>query len=527
YQTSAVTGERLSQGFATAVGALRDCETDGCAGAVDTGDAGAVVVDTAAGRQKVIGFGAAFTDAAAENFYKLPEAARDRFMNAFFGPAGIGYTLGRVPMNSCDFGREHYNFDDVPGDFELRHFDDKVSHDRLEKIPMLREALARAPDSLKLFVSPWSPPAWMKQPVNNNQSMIQSAWPQGLLDDPATKRAWAKYFSKFIDAYKGVGLPIWGLTVQNEPENPGPWEACVYNPASMRDFVRDYLGPEIRRRHRTVKIMAYDHNRDHLKDWTRTIFADEAAAAYVDGMAYHWYFGGLDRGLDGAYGWSQLGEALALMPEGKFLLSSESCNCPQVDHTFWGSWSRAEKMAHDVVAGLNGGSAGWVDWNILLDFDGGPNWVGNLCDTPVYCTEDFSDVVFSPMFYYMGQVSRFLRPGSTVLATTAVGNFTDGGARPSGVLIGYEASSYKCEGSVRQRWQLTQEGNLMMLDMMTEGIQYWAPVCLARGVAPHTLAVQTVVCSSADAGVYFLGDDGSLVLDGIASFPDTPAPTAA
>ncbi|CAN0251052.1 unnamed protein product, partial [Ectocarpus fasciculatus] len=209
-----------------------DEEEEATAVCAERGVSGTVVVESDEKLQEIIGFGGAFTDAATINLFKLPEDVQEKVMDAYFGPNGIEYSVGRIPMGSCDFSVEQYSFDEVPGDYNLTHFDDGVEKDTAQRIPMLLEALARRED-LKLFTSPWSPPAWMKEPKDGIQSMVESASPQGLLADPGVHAAWALFFSRFISAYKEQGVDLWGLTIQNESENPGPWEACVYTPSSQ------------------------------------------------------------------------------------------------------------------------------------------------------------------------------------------------------------------------------------------------------------------------------------------------------
>ncbi|KAG5187979.1 Glucosylceramidase, family GH30 [Tribonema minus] len=481
---------------------------------------GRIDVDSTASYQEIVGFGAAFTDSATINFYKLPKEAQDFVIDAYFGPDGIGYTIGRIPMGSCDFSVEQYNYDDVPGDYSMEHFDNNIEYDQKQRVPMIKEALKRQPN-LKLFMSPWSPPAWMKYPTKDKdgvyrQSMIESSYPQGLLDDPRVKHAWALYFSKFISAYKALGVDMWGVTIQNEPENPGPWEACVYNASSTGAFLRDHLGPVLREDHPELQIMAYDHNKDHMVAWTQILMHDPATAKYLDGMAFHWYYGGMDRGLDGSYGWGNVEEAGALLlPHGKFMLSSESCHCPFVDHTLDGSWARAEHLAHDVLADLEAGAGGWVDWNIFLDYDGGPNHAGNLCDVPIYANEDHSGAVVGPMYHFMGHVSRFVPPGSRRIASHARGAYGAGtlGSRASGVLRGFEASLAPCDGSVRQRWALLPDGRVQLVDQLTEYFQYWKPVCLGSAPDVWTRVVTIVACDEPTAGVFSRADSGALRLD--------------
>eukprot|EP00903_Cladosiphon_okamuranus_P018045 g16606.t1 len=488
------------------------------------GEWGTVVVETEEKLQTMIGFGGAFTDAATINFFKMPEDVQEKVLDAYFGPNGIEYSVGRIPMGSCDFSVETYSFDDVPGDYNLTHFDDGVKRDTVQRIPMLLEALERRPD-LQLFISPWSPPAWMKVPKHGVQSMIESASPQGLLPDPRVHAAWAHFFSRFISAYKAQGVELWGLTIQNESENGGPWEACIYTPSSQADFIRDYLGPVIRRDHPDMKIMAFDHNRDHLVAWAKEMMRDDETSQYLDGMGFHWYVGTGQRLLDGSIGWGAVNTTHGILSEDKFMLSTESCNCPNVAHSLEDGWKRAEHVAHDMIAGVNSWSTGWIDWNLMLDYDGGPNHAGNLCDSPVVSDKNHTDVIFQPMFYYLGHMSKFAQPGSRRLKSHVTGVYQKGGGGPSTVIPGYEGTLYGCEGSVRQSWELSATGKVSLADYYGAEYDWFEPVCLSRKLELSTQAVTLVPCDSSESGI-FVHDrqTGHLVLQEEASWPPSDFP---
>ena len=121
-------------------------------------------IDSLTKYQNIVGFGGAFTQASAFNFYKLPKEVRDRVIQLYFGANGIGLTLGRIHINSCDFSTSSYSFDEVPGDVELLHFDNAVTQDQTELLPFIRAAAAASAHPIRLLASPWSPPAWMKVP---------------------------------------------------------------------------------------------------------------------------------------------------------------------------------------------------------------------------------------------------------------------------------------------------------------------------------------------------------------------------
>jgi len=307
---------------------------------------------------------------------------------------------------------------------DLVHFDNTVQHDvDNSMIPFMAAAQQKVKArgaELKLLASPWSPPAWMKVPVPvwwdaKNQSQVRSARPNGLL--PEMQRPWAKYFSKWITAYKSHGIDIWAVTVQNEPEAAPNWEAMLWTPEFMATFVRDHLGPVLEADHPSVGIFGFDHNKDHVVGWTQGLYADEAAKKYMRGVAVHWY-----GGLNGA----NLDAAHAIAPE-KEILATEACNCignvvlrtPSL--AAW--WTRAELLALDMIEDLKHWATGWIDWNLIVSPQGGPNHLKNLCDAniiadPQNTTGFGTNFIKQASFYYMGQFSRYLRPGMRAVKLT-------------------------------------------------------------------------------------------------------------
>lgn len=250
--------------------------------------------------------------------------------------------------------------------------------------------------------------------------MDSSAEPNGLREDVRVLDAWALYFSKFATAYAAAGAPLWGFTVQNEPEFAAEWEACAYNESFMMSFVGHHLGPRLAADHPGMKIMAYDHNKDDLPKWVAAMENSSAPAArYLDGFAFHWYAGSNERMLDGTYGYANLRRMRKrLSPRGMFLLGAEACECPGVAQGA-NAWIRAERYAHDILHDLISGVAGWTDWNLLLDSRGGPNHLANNCDAPVICDPDHAAVRLQPTYHVLGHFSRHLPPGSRAVASYA------------------------------------------------------------------------------------------------------------
>jgi glucosylceramidase len=355
-----------------------------------------VLVDPSKTFQTILGFGGAFTEAAAVTFAKLGPASREKFLRETFDPEnGNGYTLCRTHMNSCDFSTGNYAYDETPGDMELRHF--SIDRDRKALIPLIRAAEKTARRPLTLFSSPWSPPAWMKTNGEMNHG--------GKLK-PECRAAWAEYFCRTVLEYRKEGIAIWGVTVQNEPEATQTWDSCVYTPEEERDFVRDFMGPAFEKRGLSdVKIIVYDHNRNRIVEWAKTLYDDPAASRYVWGTGFHWYSG--DH-------FDNVGLVHDLYPD-KQLLFTEGCFYPFAWKNL-GDWAAGETYARSMIQDLNHWTVGWVDWNLLLDETGGPNHVGNFCFAPVHADTRADTLAFMNSHYYIGHFSRFVRPGAKRIA---------------------------------------------------------------------------------------------------------------
>jgi glucosylceramidase len=375
-----------------------------------------IMVDPSKTFQVIEGFGGALTDASAETLYRLPERIREQVLRAYFDPRdGIGYSLCRTHIHSCDFSSSSYSYAEVPGDVKLQHF--SVERDRKFKIPFIKAALAASRGGFRLFASPWSPPAWMK----TNNDMLHG----GSLK-PEYRQAWADYFVRFIDAYKKEGVPIWGVTVQNEPMAVQTWESCIYTAVEERDFVRDFLGPTFARSGLSqLAIIIWDHNRGIMYQRAKTVFDDSAAAKYVWGTAFHWYVG------DHFDNVRLVHEA---WPEKKLLFTEGTP--ASFDPKRLTEWQWGEMYARSMIHDLNSGAAGWVDWNILLDERGGPNHVGNFCIAPLIGDTAKGTLTTLNSYHYIGHFSKFIRPGARrIIASSNMDQLlTTGFLNPDGSL---------------------------------------------------------------------------------------------
>jgi glucosylceramidase len=353
--------------------------------------------------QTVLGIGGALTDAAAETFAKLPKDRQEELLNAYYDPQkGIGYTLGRTSIHSCDFSSASYTYV-TDNDSVLKTFN--IDHDRQFRIPFIKQVIAAAGGKLTLFCSPWSPPAWMK----TNQEMIHG----GKLK-PEDYQVWADYYVKFMKAYAGEGIPIWGTTIQNEPMATQKWESCVYTAEDERDFLKKYLGPTLEKEGLgDKKIIVWDHNRDLLYQQASTILSDPDAAKYAWGVGFHWY----EDWSGGTQVFENVGRVHEAFPD-KNLLFTEGCNGPfNMDSIH--NWDLGERYGRSMIHDFNNGTVGWTDWNVLLDEKGGPNHVQNFCFAPVHALTRTGQLIYTNAYYYIGHFSKFIRPGARRIASAA------------------------------------------------------------------------------------------------------------
>ncbi|GFN31605.1 glycoside hydrolase family 30 protein [Paenibacillus xylaniclasticus] len=345
--------------------------------------------------QTIIGFGGAITEASAVTASKLSVNNSSRILKAYFDAEnGIGYTICRSHINSCDFALGNYTYVQ-DGDDTLETFD--ISHDRECLLPYIKQAKALVGDSFIFYASPWSPPAWMKTNGEMNHG--------GQLK-PEYRSAWARYYIKYIEAYEAEGVPVWGLTIQNEAKAVQIWDSCIYTAEEEKDFVRDYLGPELHKAGREyVKVMIWDHNKERVYDRARTAFDDAEASKYIWGIGFHWYSGDHFEAL----------QAVQKRYPDKALMFTEGCHEGGVQ---LGAWKSGERYAHDIIGNLNHGMSGWTDWNIVLDEQGGPNHVGNYCDAPIIADTRDDSLTFQSSYYYIGHFSKYIRPGAVRIGCT-------------------------------------------------------------------------------------------------------------
>jgi len=353
--------------------------------------------------QTFLGIGGAITDASAEVFAKLTKESQQEFLQAYYDKEkGIGYSIIRTTIHSCDFSSGSYTYVDE-GDAALKSF--SITHDKEFRIPLIKRAMVAATGKITLFVSPWSPPAFMKDTKN----MLHGG---KLL--PEYYQSWANYYVKFIDAYQKEGIPVWGLTIQNEPMAKQTWESCIYTAEEERDFLKKYLGPTLKTAgFGDKKIIAWDHNRDLLSQRASTILDDPEANKYVWGIGFHWY----ESWSGGDSMFENVGKVNEMYPD-KNLLFTEGC-VERFDYSKLQLWANGERYGKSMINDFNNGTVGWTDWNVLLDEKGGPNHVGNFCFAPIHGDTKTGTLIYTPSYYYIGHFSKFINKGAKRISSAA------------------------------------------------------------------------------------------------------------
>lgn len=349
-------------------------------------------------RQTIQGFGGAFTESAAYCYSKLSPKNKEELLKAYFSEEGLGYNLGRTHINSCDFALSNYAADEEEGDENLECF--SMEREKKYLFPLIHDAEKVRNSAVKLLLSPWSPPAYMKTNGDMNHG--------GALKKKYYGR-WAKYMVRFAEEMRKEGFTVNWISVQNEPDAVQTWDSCKYTADEEAEFAGKYLGPELNKEQlEDVKILVWDHNKEHAFERTREILKNKEAERYISGIAVHWYTG-------------DHFENLALIREKfpeKEIFFTEGC----VEYSRFSESNevqKAEMYAHDMIGNFKNGVCAHIDWNLLLDAQGGPNHVGNYCDAPIMCTDNFEGIHKNLSYYYIGHFSRYIKPGARVVPVSS------------------------------------------------------------------------------------------------------------
>lgn len=354
-----------------------------------------IYVDENTTFQTFDGLGASLTDSSAWLLkYKVSAATQSAVMTQLFSPTqGIGVSWLRQPMGASDLSASgNYSYDDMPSgqtdDANLSHF--SIAHDETYIIPLLKQALTLNPN-IKVMITPWSPPAWMKSNGSMNAGSLNSS----------AYGAFALYFAKTIKAYQADGVPVYALTPQNEPLNPtSGYPSMSFAATDETNFIKNNLGPTLKAQGLTTKILGYDHNWDQ-PGYMQTIYADATAAGYVAGGAWHFYGGDVSAMNDSHYQYPA-----------KDIYFTEGSSGTWFPNLF------DSNITYEITVFRNWAKT-YTDWNLVLDTNHGPTNGGcTTCTGFVTVNQSTGGVSYTSTFYTMGHISKFVTPGAKRIAST-------------------------------------------------------------------------------------------------------------
>ena len=435
-------------------------------------------------KQTIVGIGSSFTESSAFVLAHLDEDKRREVMNEVYGERGANFSLARTPIGATDFSVVgKYSYAAVENDAALENFSIAVDQDGFKQgeypgikdesfdlLPMIQEALAiksaQNDRDLRIVASAWTAPPWMKD--------IEDWYIGGTPDDYGGGTGgvlkeqyvptYAEYLVRYLDAYQAEGVDIWGLTPVNEPHgNSGQWESMHFTPETQNEFIKRHLGPRLEdSAHEDLKVLIYDQNRDGLEHWTDTILGDPETAPYVYGTAVHWYestFKVYEEELEkvhnkfpdfdiihtegtiddlGKPAPAGIEDPVRFEESGWFDNDEFWWNDNATDWAYTATWAPnpedhpiytpVHRYARNIIVSLNHWMSGWIDWNIVLDRDGGPNHVGNFCGAPIMIDVDTGQVYYTPIYYVLAQFSRTIRPGDRAVQATTTPDGLDADA---------------------------------------------------------------------------------------------------
>ena len=425
-----------------------------------------VIIDLESERQTIDGIGSSLTESSAFVLASISPEKRKEVLKELYSESGANFPITRTHIGSCDFSVEgKYSYAEVEGDTELEYFTlfrDKegfspekypnVVDSTYDLLPLIKEVAAlkknQSDSEFRIVASPWTAPAWMK---DNNDYFGNGTGGHLKKENYAV---FAHYFLKYFEEMQKEGIDIWGITPVNEPlGNNGAWESMHFSAEEEAHFIAQNLGPAIAEsNYDHVKIFGFDQNREELPEWADAILGNEESARYTTGMAIHWYAStfkvfeeildsvhnlypdysilhtegcidnlGVEAG-DWAYdpdGWTE---------EGWFQNDKWWWEKNATDWGYkvpWGNdlhamYSPVHRYARNIIVSINNWMTGFIDWNVVLDEQGGPNHVGNFCGAPVMIDTETKDIYYTPVYSVLKHFSKTIRPGDKALRASPV-----------------------------------------------------------------------------------------------------------
>lgn len=337
------------------------------------------------------GFGGAITEATAFNYSGLSSTKKRQLIEAYYGRNGLDYRWGRISIGSNDFCLKPYEYTKKT---DLSDF--SIKHDEKWVIPMVKDVLKKK--TVQFVASPWSPPEYMKLGLKAHHYSFLKPW---CFDD------FAKYIRLWIEAYGKRGIDISYVTIQNEPRARQIWESCVYSFKAQRKLAYKYLTDELD--DCDTQILLWDHNKNKLSKVADKLFSGKYVTKYgcndkVAGLCFHWY--------DGVFP-GEMWKVRQKYPEILMLSSEMSCGFSPYDKEAWKN--DAKLYCRELFADVNAGVSAFIDWNMLLDFQGGPSYCNNYLKSPVILNEEGDDFILTPIYDVLKKFAELFPVGSKVV----------------------------------------------------------------------------------------------------------------
>ena len=352
-------------------------------------------------RQAIDGFGGCFNELGWDALSHVDEATRREVMQRLFGDAGCRFNICRMPVGASDYALDYYSLDDTPDnatdDLQLKNF--SLDRDRKLLLPYIQAAMQVRPD-LKVWGSPWTPPAWMKYSRQYKEHEVQQ---HGIRWEKPVLQAYAEYLARASLAYRAEGLNFYAIHLQNEVAAAQIFPSCLWSGEHIRDFLRDYLGPCFAKHHLDVELWLGTVNSADYAGYIVPSLSDPGAMSYVRGVGLQW---------DGKHGVSGLHTDF---PAVKVMQTETECGGGDND------WAYAEYTFSLMKLYFEAGVSGYMQWNMVLDTTGMSRWGWKQCAMVSVDTQSHT-VRYNPHFYVVQHMSRFVPPGSRLLSVEGHGN---------------------------------------------------------------------------------------------------------
>lgn len=355
--------------------------------------------------QEIDGFGACFNELGWASLSLLSETDRNEIMNELFSPGkGLNFTVSRMPLGANDFSLDWYSYDETDGDFELTHF--SIENDEKTLIPFIKNAYQFNP-GLKIWASPWCPPTWMKY---NKHYACRPDVVNDLEGDPKTDLegtdmfiqedrymdAYARYFGKFIDAYKEKGIAIYCVAPQNEPNSCQNFPSCTWTAKGLAKFTGQFLGPEMAKRNIEIMLGTMERPNTLLCD---TVLNDPECKKYITSVGFQWAGKGAIPDIHKQY------------PHLKMYQTEQECGDGRND------WKGAVYAWGLMNHYLSNGCNVYDYWNISLEKGGISRW-GWAQNSLVVVDPKTKTYEYSNEFYVMKHFSHFIQAGAKRIQTS-------------------------------------------------------------------------------------------------------------